>query len=150
MYSFNRGNIEGTNSSKFCVRWLCMYVLLCVCEVIVCVSVPLALLLFPVHPGDHHVSKRETRLGETYHDDHHVSKAVLLHALGNAALTRSLRHLVQHAQPNRGHPMWRRAALDALRHYTCAEVGYVDTENRSLDFWGFVCFCFLIFFNRVL
>ncbi|KAK7496780.1 hypothetical protein BaRGS_00011989, partial [Batillaria attramentaria] len=52
-------------------------------------------------------------------------KAVLLHALGNAALTRSRRHLLDHAQPNRGHHVWRRAALDALRHYKCKESAVV-------------------------
>ena len=34
MCSFNRGNVEGTNSSKMCVWCLCMYVLFYVCKVI--------------------------------------------------------------------------------------------------------------------
>ncbi|KAL8573312.1 hypothetical protein ACOMHN_032774 [Nucella lapillus] len=71
--------------------------------------------------GDHHVSKRHTWLEEEAHEDHHMSKAVLLHALGNAALLRSRPHLLLHATPNRGHPLWRRAALDAMRHYNCTE-----------------------------
>ena len=74
-------------------------------------------------PGDPHVSKRDTWLEETEHEDHHISKAVLLHALGNAALPRSRRHLLLHATPNRGHQVWRRAALDAMRRYNCTEVG---------------------------
>nr|KAG5704404.1 hypothetical protein BaRGS_031110 [Batillaria attramentaria] len=71
--------------------------------------------------GDHKISKRDTWLTDTEDEDHHVSKAILLHALGNAALARSRRHLLEHAQPNRGHHMWRRAALDAMRQYTCNE-----------------------------
>lgn len=72
--------------------------------------------------GDNHVSKRDTWLHDTDNEDHHISKAVLLHTLGNAALNRSKRHIINHALPNRGHQMWRRAALDALRHYKCEEV----------------------------
>lgn len=56
---------------------------------------------------------------------HHFSKAILLHALGNAAMLRSKRHLVKHAHPNRGHHLWRRAAVQALRHYFCNEVRIV-------------------------
>jgi hypothetical protein len=51
-----------------------------------------------------------------------MSKGVLLHALGNAALPRSRRHLLAHATPNKGHQVWRRAAIDAMRKYTCTEV----------------------------
>ena len=73
--------------------------------------------------GDPHISKRDTWLEETEHEEHHMSKAVLLHALGNAAMSRSRRHLMLHATPNRGHQLWRRAALDAMRRYNCTEVG---------------------------
>ncbi|KAK7460766.1 hypothetical protein BaRGS_00038813, partial [Batillaria attramentaria] len=79
--------------------------------------------------GDSHVSKRDTWLTDTEHENHHISKAVLLHALGNAALMRSRRHLLEHAQPNRGHHLWRRAALDAMRHYKCKKVG--KDKNRE-------------------
>ncbi|XP_076452271.1 uncharacterized protein LOC143287914 [Babylonia areolata] len=71
--------------------------------------------------GDPHVSKRDTWLEETQHEAHHVSKAVLLHALGNAALGRSRERLLLHATPNRGHHLWRRAALDAMRRFNCSE-----------------------------
>ncbi|KAK7493719.1 hypothetical protein BaRGS_00015048 [Batillaria attramentaria] len=72
---------------------------------------------------------------EKEHDDHHVSKAVLLHALGNAALQRSRRHLLEHATSNRGHHMWRRAALDAMRHYTCNESGSAVYDTMLKDEW---------------
>lgn len=78
--------------------------------------------------GDHVISKRDTWLEETEHEDHHVSKAILLHALGNAAMERSRRHLLTHAEPNRGHQLWRRAALDAMRRYNCTE-----TAKAMLD-----------------
>ncbi|KAK7496755.1 hypothetical protein BaRGS_00011964, partial [Batillaria attramentaria] len=83
--------------------------------------------------GDHEISKRDTWLTDTEHKDHHLSKAVLLHALGNAALTRSRRHLLDHAQPNKGHHVWRRAALDALRHYTCKESASVMLDSILKD-----------------
>ena len=68
------------------------------------------------------MSKRSTWLTDTVNDKHHISKAVLLHALGNGRMARSKRHLLTHAEPNRGHQTWRRAALDALSRYDCVEV----------------------------
>nr|KAG5706489.1 hypothetical protein BaRGS_032882 [Batillaria attramentaria] len=86
--------------------------------------------------GDHVISKRDTWLTDTEHEDHHISKAVLLHALGNAALTRSRRHLLDHAQPNRGHHVWRRAALDALRHYKCKEDEKHSVRQMALSVYA--------------
>ena len=73
--------------------------------------------------GDIHVQKRDTgqQVQQVYRQ-HHLSKAILLHALGNAAMLRSKRYLFKHVQPNRGHHLWRRAAAEALRHYSCKEV----------------------------
>nr|KAG5700344.1 hypothetical protein BaRGS_029596 [Batillaria attramentaria] len=70
---------------------------------------------------------------ELEHEDYHVTKGVLLHVLGNAALSRSRRHLVRHATPNTGHHIWRRAALDALRHYTCEESARVLLDCMLRD-----------------
>ncbi|XP_070206105.1 uncharacterized protein [Littorina saxatilis] len=83
--------------------------------------------------GDPHISKRDTWMEETEHEPHHVSKAVLLHALGNAAMSRSRHHLMLHATPNRGHQMWRRAALDALRKYNCTETATVMLDSVMHD-----------------
>ncbi|KAK7498950.1 hypothetical protein BaRGS_00009759 [Batillaria attramentaria] len=76
--------------------------------------------------GDSWLHKRGAR--DTEHvwtvengEDENIGKAILLHALGNGALHRSRRHLLQHAQPNSGHHVWRRAALDSLRHFSCEE-----------------------------
>ena len=77
--------------------------------------------------GDAPITKRDT--GEAGHawmseeeELQHLSKAVLLHSLGNGAQERSKPHLLRHVVPNSGHHIWRRAALDALRHYNCHEV----------------------------
>jgi hypothetical protein len=77
--------------------------------------------------GDAPIVKRDTT--QVHHawisesEEHqHLGKAVLLHALGNGALERSKVRLLRHAAPNSGHHIWRRAALDALRHYNCTEV----------------------------
>ena len=56
-----------------------------------------------------------------------MARVVLIEAVGNAGLQRSLPHLKEHAKPDRGKSSWRRAALHAMRSYSCDEVG-LDTN----------------------
>ena len=101
-------------------------------------------------PGDHHVSKRSTWLTETDHEHHHMSKGILLHALGNAAMSRSLPHLLTHAEPNRGHQVWRRAALDALGRYTCTQVSLnIDILRTQSPAADKMVVCIAILFSLV-
>lgn len=88
--------------------------------------------------GDAHIVKREAT--EQHHgwmsedeETEHLSKAVLLHSLGNGALPRSRSRLLQHAEPNSGHHIWRRAAVDALRHFNCSESARAVLNSAMQD-----------------
>ncbi|KAK7113965.1 hypothetical protein V1264_000110 [Littorina saxatilis] len=88
--------------------------------------------------GDVPIKRRETT--QVHHawmseeeEAQHMGKAVLLHSLGNAALERSKPHLLLHAAPNSGHHIWRRAALDALRHYKCHESVHAMFKTATQD-----------------
>ncbi|CAG2189852.1 unnamed protein product [Mytilus edulis] len=70
------------------------------------------------------VKPRERRsLGRKYHDrDNHVAlKRSLIHILGNAGHPRSLQHITSYMELNKANPELRRAATQALRHFTCNE-----------------------------
>ncbi|XP_033731541.1 uncharacterized protein LOC117321184 [Pecten maximus] len=53
-----------------------------------------------------------------------VTKMALLHAIGNAGMNRSVKHITSFMKPNTGPPEWRRAAVSSLKHFTC---------NKSAD-----------------
>ncbi|XP_069118468.1 uncharacterized protein [Argopecten irradians] len=50
-----------------------------------------------------------------------LTKMTLLHALGNAGMNRSLKHITSFMKPNTGLPEWRRAAVNSLKHFSCNE-----------------------------
>ncbi|XP_069118473.1 uncharacterized protein [Argopecten irradians] len=50
-----------------------------------------------------------------------LTKMTLLHALGNAGMNRSLKHITSFMKPNTGPPEWRRAAVNSLKHFSCNE-----------------------------
>ena len=55
-------------------------------------------------------------------EEYILGRSTLIHSLGNAGLKRSLPHILSHTHPNPVHHVWKRAAITALRHYTCTEV----------------------------
>ena len=98
--------------------------------------------------GDTPITKRDTM--KTHHawiseeeEAEHLSKAVLLHSLGNGALERSKSHLLRHVVPNSGHHIWRRAALDALRHFNCQEASLVHEFVFLVFIWMVILLDFL-------
>ncbi|XP_046375524.2 uncharacterized protein LOC124148470 [Haliotis rufescens] len=82
-----------------------------------------------MHP--HYRHKRSVRIGK---DSHYIiSKKILLHSLGNAGHPKSLNRIISHTSPGQGHHDWRRAAVEALRHYRCNQSAGALLESVLRD-----------------
>ncbi|XP_046568758.1 uncharacterized protein LOC124277142 [Haliotis rubra] len=82
-----------------------------------------------MHP--HYRHKRSVRIEK---DSHYIiSKKILLHSLGNAGHPQSLNRIISLTSPGHGHHDWRRAAVEALRHYRCNQSAGALLESALRD-----------------
>lgn len=89
--------------------------------------------LSQLHPSHPRFDELAYQLRAPHREEEH--KLVLLESLGNAALPRSLTHIISHVNSSVATPTMRRAGVSALRHFDCERSAGALIEAVTMDRW---------------